>query len=712
MRGGEVVLQVISCIVYEHDYRGIALAALVCIVGSLMAMRLFTRTRRVTGTRRAVWTFLSGVICGCTIWTTHFVAMLGYQPPIQHAYDPVVTLISLVMAIGFSTIGMSIAANARSSWLIEAGGATIGIGIAAMHFTGMYGFLVAGHFDWDMGLVAASIGLGAAFGALAMNRIARPVTRFCKYGGALALILAIVSMHFTAMGAISIVPDPSVVVPPKMIENELLMIGVLAVMAILLGTGLSTDLIDTHSQEEAVQRYRHLALHDAITGLPNRAFLSTRLGDALRSAGDDNSRVAVIGIDLDRFKDVNDVHGHAAGDLVLKTLAERLSARLGRNEFLARVGGDEFVAVKLDVFSINQAREFAKSLREEICRPIEQGDRVLSVGASLGVTLFPDDGGTVDELLGRADLAMYRAKQSPAAKICRYDASMDENSRNRSALAMELRYAIERDELELHYQPQTEVGTGEVIGYEALLRWHHPVRGLVGPNEFIPIAEETGLIVPIGEWVLKTACAEAASWRRQVKIAVNIAPAQIAQSNLPTLVHQTLLRTGLNASRLELEITESSIIADHQHALHVIRQLKALGVTIAMDDYGTGYSSLSTLQTFPFDKIKIDRSFVNAVTENDQADAIVKSTIILANSLRIPVLAEGVESEGHLEFLRREGCHEAQGYLFGRPAPVEQVRAVVGRIAAPVATLLLPKPQEEPLRAVAPEPEQPLRKSA
>jgi EAL domain-containing protein (putative c-di-GMP-specific phosphodiesterase class I) len=248
---------------------------------------------------------------------------------------------------------------------------------------------------------------------------------------------------------------------------------------------------------------------------------------------------------------------------------------------------------------------------------------------------------------------------------------------------MELRHALERDEFELYYQPQLDMKTGEVTAYEALLRWHHRERGIVAPEEFIPIAEENGLIIPIGEWVLKTACAEVAGWRKPYKIAVNIAAAQLVQADLTKVVHETLLSTGLAASRLELEITEASIIEDRDRALHVVRQLKALGVTIAMDDYGVGYSSLSTLQIFPFDRVKIDRSFVEDVSNDSAAAAIVRATILLANDLRIPVLAEGVEKRESFEFLRAEGCTEMQGFLFGRPLPLSEIASLVGRNEAP-----------------------------
>jgi diguanylate cyclase (GGDEF)-like protein len=667
------MLRLLSCLTAEHDWRILMLAAAVCAVGSLVTMRLFARTRRSQGAKRLNWLFLAGVVCGSTVWTTHFVAMLGYAPPVAFAFDPMRTLGSLFLAIGLATGGMLMAASTRESRLIELGGGVIGLGISAMHFAGMSAMQFPARIEWDPAFVAASLMVGIAFGAISMNRIARPVNRFCKYGAALALFCAVISMHFTAMAAVTLVPDPTIGIPESGVSGSTLTVGVLAIMSLVIGTGASSYLIDSYNQEEALRRYRHLALHDAMTGLPNRPHLEHWLQTHLRRGPDETAGAAIIAIDLDRFKDINDAHGHAAGDHVLRTAAERLTQVLETDEILARIGGDEFVAVKTCIFRKTDAENFARRLRETIAMPIEWNDLILSIDASLGVSLFPDDAGEIEALLQRADLAMYRAKQSGSGNIRFYDEQMDEGSRQRAALAIELRHALARNELELFYQPQIDVMSGELVGYEALLRWNHPEHGLVPPSDFIPIAEQTGLIGPIGEWVLREACRAAARWDQPYKIAVNVAPAQFLFADLPAVVRTALAEADLPPARLELEVTESSIISDLQNALHIVRQLKSYGVKIAMDDFGTGYSSLSTLQCFPFDKIKIDRSFVRSVHHNAQASAIVRATIILARSLGIPVLAEGVESQAELDFLRAEGCQEAQGYLFGRPLPLDAV---------------------------------------
>ncbi|MEA2856605.1 MAG: diguanylate cyclase, partial [Methylobacteriaceae bacterium] len=297
----------------------------------------------------------------------------------------------------------------------------------------------------------------------------------------------------------------------------------------------------------------------------------------------------------------------------------------------------------------------------------------IPVGAAFGIALYPENGASGPELMGNADFAMYRAKKLVGKKICFFEPDMDAKVRDRRAIGLDLREALAERQLSLHYQAQTRISTSEILGYEALLRWQHPARGNISPADFIPIAEETGLIVPIGEWVLREACTTAAKWPHVYRIAVNISPVQIAHSDLPAILREILLETGLTPSRLELEITETTLINDMARTLHVLRQIKAMGVTVAMDDFGTGYSSLSTLQAFPFDKIKIDRSFVDRLPGNAQAVSIMRAILALGRSLNIPVLAEGIETAEHLNFLRQEGCDEGQGFLLGRPNLPEKI---------------------------------------
>ena len=670
------MLNVLSCLRAEHDPRYVTTALLVCVFGSLLSMRLLARVRRNTGARRFNLLFLSGLVAGGTVWTTHFAAMLGYGSPLARAFEPSLTFLSLAIAVTFAWLGFFITTRTRLGPAVEAGGAVFGAGIAAMHYTGMGAFEVPGMLLWDRPLVVVSVLCAMAFGAVAANRIARPVTRFCKYGGTLAMILAIVTLHFTGMAAVTVVPMSGSEIPPQALSDTFLLGSVIAGITLIMAMAASAYAIDLQAAEEATESYRHLALHDPLTGLPNRHGIAQRLAELLAGRVDDTARVVVLAIDLDRFKDVNDAHGHAAGDAVLTEVAQRIGAKLQEGEFLARIGGDEFVAVKSNVFARADAIKFADRLRSLVLHPINWQHRNLSVGCSIGVALFPEHGMTADLLCSRADLAMYRAKSLGQGKICTYEPSMDEMSRTRAELAIDLKRALAGNELELYYQAQNDAITGEIVGFEALLRWNHPEKGRIPPNDFIPIAEETGLIVDIGDWVIRTACVTAASWARPFRVAVNVAPLQL-NHQLAKRVAETLRDTGLSPARFEIELTESGIIADRQHALQVVLALKAIGVTVAMDDFGTGYSSLSTLQAFPFDKIKVDKSFIQSVESSAHAAAIVKATLLLGRSLNIPVLAEGVETERHLEFLREEGCDSVQGYLFGKPMPSDDITRVI-----------------------------------
>lgn len=429
---------------------------------------------------------------------------------------------------------------------------------------------------------------------------------------------------------------------------------------------------DITSSKNAEARIAHMALNDALTGLPNRISFNERIDHELSRTAISGGKVALIAIDLDRFKEINDLRGHGAGDEVLRTLAQRMHAVLKEGEFLARIGGDEFSAVQS--FHDQAALEdMLARLEQALAETIQLDGYEVLPGASIGVAIFPDDAQNRAGLISNADLAMYRAKGNLSSAVCFYEQSMDETVRARRALENDLRDAVANNRLMLHYQVQTSVSTGEIKGYEALLRWPHPQRGFVSPAEFIPLAEENGLILQIGEWVLRTACMEAAAWAPPYKVAINLSPVQFVHTDLPKLVRDVLTETGLAPERLELELTETTIFADKERSLHILRQIKALGVSIALDDFGTGYSSLETLRAFPFDKIKLDRSFMIEVESSPEAKAIIRAVLALGKSLHIPVLAEGIETQGQLSLLNTEGCDEAQGFLLGRPAPLDAI---------------------------------------
>ena len=765
-------MRFLTCLTEEHNLALVGLAAWFCLVGSMITIRLLDRIRHAERTSRIAWVFLGGAATGATIWCTHFIAMIAYQPGVEVAYEPRLTGMSLLLAILGSAGALHIATR---RWRPSAalGGALFGLTVSAMHYVGMQAFVAQGMVRWSHGYIAVSVLLAVTLGALAFDR-AQPRARFAGPWWATALMMgSIVLLHFTGMAAMAITPfAPSTGQFGSSTATIVMAVAVFGVGTVVVGTGLATYVLDAQARAETRRRLRellesnvdgmaitedgvvtavnaafialvgkdvavvgqklarwiadiaaatpdriaqltltaadgtdipvevtlrfdqrracpqtiysirdlrariaqerriaHLAHNDSLTGLPNRTSFLEWLS---RHTGSDGAHraVALLSIDLDRFKEVNDLHGHAAGDQLLERIAERMRAALLPGEFIARLGGDEFVAV-MPVDQPDEAVTLIDRLRDAITAPVmlEASGIEANCGMSIGVALWPRDAREMSALINNADLAMYRAKASIAVDACFYEEEMDKTVRTRRRMVKELRSAIDRGELSLHWQVQESVGTGAVTGYEALLRWTRADGSSVSPVNFIPLAEQSGLILPIGEWVLRTACREAAGWAEPHRIAVNLSPVQLGHVDLPRLVQQVLLDTGLSPARLELEITETAMIVDPVRTLHVLRQLKVIGVSVAMDDFGTGYSSLSTLRSFPFDKIKLDRSFMVEL-DRPQSAAILRAVLTLGESLNIPVLAEGVETVEQLAFLREQGCDEAQGYLLGRPGPL------------------------------------------
>ncbi len=442
---------------------------------------------------------------------------------------------------------------------------------------------------------------------------------------------------------------------------------------------LLTVLDDITDRRRADERIAYLAHNDSLTDLPNRATFVEYLDNTIANAGLSGKPFAVLCVDLDRFKEANDVYGHLVGDSLLREAARRLHAAAG-GQFLARVGGDEFTLVVVGESQPESAAALSERLLAAFQSDFEVNGERLQLGLSIGGAIYPADGRDATTLIANADAALYQAKAEARGSLRMFDARLAARLQERREMRIALQTAVSRKELLLHYQPQEKAATGEVTGFESLVRWQCPVRGLVPPGTFIPIAEETGLIVSLGSWILREACREAASWPNQLKIAVNISPIQFQTGDLAAQVHLILLETGLEPHRLELEITEGVLIDDFQRAVSTLRKLKSLGVQIAMDDFGSGYSSLSYLHAFAFDKIKIDRSFIGDLNHSHHAMAIVRAIITLGHSLDVPVLAEGVETTSQREFLLQEGCDDVQGYLIGRPLPIESYAHLVGRV--------------------------------
>jgi diguanylate cyclase (GGDEF)-like protein/PAS domain S-box-containing protein len=434
---------------------------------------------------------------------------------------------------------------------------------------------------------------------------------------------------------------------------------------------------DVTERRRSEQRILHMAHYDALTDLPNRVTFAETINATLNRSAASGEQFAVLSIDLDRFKEANDTYGHLIGDAVLREVARRLQAA-AEGAFLARIGGDEFMLIVADGAQPAAAATLAGRLLATLVHDIEAEGHHIKLGMSIGGAVYPADGLAAKTLMINADAALYRAKAETRGAAMFFEPEMSERLCKRRELQEDLRSAIDRGELLLHYQPQVRM-TGETIGFEALARWQCPKRGMVSPGTFIPVAEESGLILTIGEWVVREACREAASWPQPLTIAVNVSPMQFRHGDLPRVVHSILLETGLAPGRLELEITEGVMINDFSRAISILNRLKSLGVKIAMDDFGTGYSSLSYLQAFRYDKIKIDRVFISDLETNHHSRAIVRAAIGLGKSLDLLILAEGVETEGHTAFLVQEGCDEVQGYLTGRPFPIADYAVLVGR---------------------------------
>ena len=923
------MFRVLTCLTAEHELRLVALAGLICFLASFAAVCLLHRAVASQARARWIWIATAGAATGCGIWATHFIAMLAYDPGVVVGYSLALTILSLFAAIAITSVGLAVAVNGRSRRTAPIGGAIVGGGVACMHYLGMSALALPGHIAWAPDLVLASIIIGMLLGAAAMATACRSDRSRDTAAAAVLLTLAIVAHHFTAMGAVVIVPDPARVIDMLTLSPDMVAVTVAGAAVAVLGMAIVASLGDRRAQgmlhdrnllldaalnnmiqglnmfdaqarlvlfnarymqmyrlspdvvkpgctirglvehriaqgtffeadpeqyiaeltsalqtdrkpsrktlelgdgrviavlsqpmaaggwvvthEDVTERYRaekelektrnflhtvienvpvpiivknagdrryvlinrpveehfglsrdqmigrtahdvfskadadivdqhdnrllatreqeffdvhpvetpgngtrlvtstrlpiigedgapqylvnvlqdvterkraeariaHMAHYDGLTDLPNRAAFTECFATTLARAAKEKESFALLSVDLDRFKEVNDVFGHTIGDKLLCAVSGRLGAA-AEGAFLARLGGDEFALIISGGSHPASAHALAERLMASVAEDFELDGHRLRIGLSIGIAIYPADGTDASSLIGNADAALHRAKSGGRGTIRFFEADMDQRLRERRALVHDLQDAVESGELVVYYQPQARID-GEITGFEALVRWRHPTRGLIAPDMFIPAAEESGLILPIGEWVLRESCREAASWPKPLNIAVNLSPVQFRHGDLPGLVHSVLLETGLPPGRLELEITESVLIDDLARGLTILRRLKLLGVQIAMDDFGTGYSSLSNLQAFAFDKIKIDRSFISSLDTSPQSATIVRAVIGLGRGLDLPVIAEGVETNKQLEFLSAEACTAVQGYLVGKPLPIGAYADAVGR---------------------------------
>jgi diguanylate cyclase len=666
--------------IYNHWLVGLSLVVAMAV--SYTALRLASRVASSEGRGSRIWLGIGAIAMGIGIWSMHFVGMLAFELPISLAYDVPTTLASLAVAIVISGFALAITSGGRLTVPRLTGSAVVmGCGISAMHYMGMAAITILPGISYDPFLVALSILIAvvASFAALWLFFQLREgnswVQRFKRIAAAVVMGLAISGMHYTGMAA-SRFASGSFCSGGVSLQNNWFgaSIGVFALG--LLVVTLVTAVYDAHLQSRArIQSLRleqvnaelqHQATHDALTGLPNRALFVDRLGREIAHAERDGHVFAVLVVDLDRFKVINDTLGHGPGDQLLVEIARRLSNAVRSVDTVARTGGDEFLLLLTDIRETSDAAVIANKIISELDKSLSISGTEVHTSASIGISMYPVDGSDSDSLVAHADEAMYFAKQAGRNGFHFFNPSMSVFSRERLDLESELRRALPMKQFEVHYQPKVDVATGRMNSVEALLRWRHPTRGLVGPLDFIPIAEETGLMLPIGEWVLREACRQARQWQREglpfLRIAVNISPIHFRQTKFLDIVRSALLDHDLEPQYLEIELTETTVMDHAENSVNILEELSRMGVIVSIDDFGTGYSSMSYLRRFPIDKLKIDRSFIHDMTSNSDAASIVKAIISLAHSLRLKVVAEGVETEEQLQQLRELGCDQFQGF--------------------------------------------------
>ncbi|MBD8880687.1 EAL domain-containing protein [Rhodanobacter sp. 7MK24] len=676
---------------------------LVAIFASYTALGMAGRitTARDSGARW--WLFAGACAMGLGIWSMHFVGMLAFSLPIPLGYDPLITLLSLLIAIASSAFALWLVCRQTLPWTHLVGGALLmGPAIAGMHYTGMAAMRMSPGIQYDAWLFALSVAIaimaaGAALWiAFQLRKDSSHVWRK-RLGAAVVMGLAIVGMHYTGMSAAQFPLGSICGAAHHGVNTNWLAVVVIVVTLAVLAATLTVSAFDVRMESrtavlvsslaEANEELTYLALHDSQTKLPNRVLLHDRLEHEILIADRDKSRFALMFLDLDGFKAVNDVFGHRSGDMLLVEVAQRIRANVGNEDTVARIGGDEFVLLAR-IEEPTDAARIAETLMKAIGEPILIAKHELHVTSSIGIVLYPGDGATQQELMTNADAAMYHAKASGQKGYAFFETSMNSDAHEQMQIARELRVASARGELTLHYQPKFDAPNGPVIGAEALLRWSHPTLGMILPGHFIPIAEKTGLIVPIGEWVLDEACRQMRAWHDaghpQWTIAVNLSAVQFGHDGLIELVRGTLARHALAPRFLTLEITESTAMSDVEASLATLQQLKDMGVNISIDDFGTGYSSLLYLKRLPATELKIDKGFVRDLAIGTEDAAIVSAIVALGQTLNLKIVAEGVETAAQKAFLTRIGCDSLQGFMLGEPMPAKEFIEAVAQ--DPVST--------------------------
>jgi diguanylate cyclase (GGDEF)-like protein len=676
----------------SYDAPLVLFSVLVAILASYTALDMAGRIATAARGRYArMWLAGGSIAMGFGIWSMHFVGMLAFRLPIPLAYDPAITGLSLLIAVLASAFALRLVSGDHlPPARLAMGALALGAAVASMHYTGMAAMRMRPGIDYDpllfvLSIVVAVGASGAALWIAFRLRRSMPRVHQLRFGAAVVMGGAIAAMHYTGMAAAQFPLGSVCAAATDGIDPHALALPILVITVCVLAVALITSVLDmrlemrtavlANALGEANKELEFLALHDKLTHLPNRVLLEDRFAQAIQAASRQHGVFAVLFVDLDGFKGVNDTYGHQVGDGLLVQIANRLRAALRSEDTISRVGGDEFV-VLVGVDEPADAGMVAGTLIETLRETVYVEGHALHVSGSIGIALYPADGQDQDALMTNADAAMYHAKASGRNAYCYFERSMNHQARAQQTLIQDLRSAVRNGQLQLHYQPKFSASDNRLVGAEALLRWNHPVQGLLMPDQFITLAEKTGTIVPIGGWVLDEACRQLAVWHAaghtDWSMAVNLSALQFCHAGMVESVARALAQHGMPAACLTLEITETTAMRDVEATLEIMTRLDAMGVRIAIDDFGTGYSSLLHLKRIPASELKIDRGFVRDLAEDTEDAAIVSAIVALGRTLKLQVVAEGVETAAQQSFLAGLGCDALQGYLLGKPMPAAQ----------------------------------------
>ncbi|MGE8175898.1 putative bifunctional diguanylate cyclase/phosphodiesterase [Pseudomonas fluorescens] len=670
----------------------------VAILASYTALDLTGRIATAKGHAVHFWTAGGALAMGIGVWSMHFIGMLAFRLPLILGYDIGITALSLAIAILSCGFALWLVSQPRlPHWQLAFGALIMGAGISGMHYTGMAAMRMQPGIDYDPTLFGASLAIAVGASAAALwiafrLRQNTPYVRLVRGGAAVIMGIAIVGMHYTGMAAAQFA-DGSYCgaavdgLSGKGLDN-LVLVTTLAVLSIALLTSILDARLEARTAELANsltlanRELTQLALHDPLTGLPNRVLLADRIDQAMHVVQEQGGCFALMFIDLDGFKPVNDAFGHHIGDQLLREVSVRLREDLRSQDTLARIGGDEFVLL-VQLAEPDDALRLAARQVGLIGRAFRVAEHDLQISASVGIAVYPGNGQTPQELLMNADAAMYHAKGAGKNGYSFFDASMNTNARKQLQMLQDLRNALEQQQFSLHYQPKFDASNGQPVGAEALLRWEHPTQGMLLPDKFIELAEKTGLIIPIGDWVLNEACRQMSLWHSQGytqwRIAVNLSALQFCHAGLVQSVAKALATHRLPANSLTLEITETTAMSDADASMTVLQQLSEMGVDLSIDDFGTGYSSLMYLKRLPANELKIDRGFVRDLERDSDDAAIVSAIVALGQALGLRIVAEGVETDVQQDFLTQLGCDSLQGYLLGHPLPADRFMVDIHR---------------------------------